>query len=179
MASNDNLTMVAQNKIDELIGNQATANMPIGTMHRSNNTGYSTSSGDNYTYQINSPDYVIGGGYVDPQNSWGDVGNATTIGSTDWSQQLARLAEDPAKRKEDQMLKQMPMDMTIERMKRCAGCTYANAVHCMHRFKNGKTDSPCPCNQRDMLVYGHCPKFISMEQVEIELAAEGIDDGKE
>lgn len=77
------------------------------------------------------------------------------------------------------MLKQMSMDMTIERMKRCASCTYANAVHCMHRFKNGQADSPCPCNQRDMLVYGHCPKFISMEQVEIELAAEGIDDGKE
>ncbi len=177
MASNDNLATAAQSKIAELIGNQVATNVPIGTMHRSSNTGYSTSSGDNYTYQVTSPEYVIGGGYVDPQSNWGDVGT-TSIG-TDWSQQLAKLAEDPAKRKEDQMLKQMPMDMTIERMKRCAGCTYANAVHCMHRFKNGQADSPCPCNQRDMLVYGHCPKFISMEQVEIELAAEGIDDGKE
>lgn len=171
MVKTDNLATAAQSKLNELIGSQVAANAPIGTMHSS------SSSSDN-SYQIATypnPDYAIGGGYADGQNSWGA---ATSIG-TDWSQQIARLTEDPAKHKEDQMLKQMPMDMTIERMKHCAKCTFANAVHCMHRFKTGEADSPCPCSQRDMLVYGHCPKFKSAEQVEIELAAEGIDDGKE
>lgn len=181
MESSDNLANVAQNKINELIGSQNKAYSHDMTFQHPTNAGYQYSSSDDQSYRINgSPHWHInsGGCYVQPPN-WDNNGSDISIGGVDWSQQIARLAEDPAKQKEDQMLKQMPMEMTIERMKRCAGCTFANAVHCMHRFRIGETDSPCPCNQRDMLVYGHCPKFKSAEQVEIELAAEGIDDGKE
>lgn len=182
----------AQSKIEELVSDKAgiasdDMNAALNKIaNQASNVGYS-SYGDDASYKLNAPpvrfnappvDHLIGG-YVQHQDNWGGITSDNTSIGTGWSQQFARLTEDPAKHKEDQMLKQMPLDMTLERMKRCAKCTYANAFHCMHRFKNGQSDSPCPCDQRNMLVYGHCPKFMSAEQVEIELAAEGIDDGKE
>ena len=127
MESSDNLANVAQNKINELIGSQNKAYSHDMTFQHPTNVGYQYSSSDDQSYRINgSPHWHVnsGGCYVQPPK-WDNTGSDISIGGVDWSQQIARLAEDPAKQKEDQMLKQMPMEMTIERMKRCAGCTFA------------------------------------------------------
>lgn len=167
----ENCTNVATNRSLELTSTD---------MQKALDVGYSPYDDESYkvNYPVNYPKITtIGGGHSSSNDNW-VVEPSISIGN-DWSDQLAKLTTNQAKQKEDSMLKQMPMELTIERMKKCAGCTYTNAVHCMHRFQNGEADTPCPCNQRDMLVYGHCPKFKSAEQVEIELAAEGVDDGKD
>ena len=139
------------------------------------NVGYVPySDTDDDSFKVSIPKITT----INNHDGWIDTG-IVDAKEWDWSQQLSRLTTSASSQKEDQMLKEMPIELVVERMKKCAECTFANAVHCMHRFKNGKQTSPCPCNQRDMLVYGHCPRFMLASIVEIQLSAEGIDDGKD
>ena len=71
------------------------------------------------------------------------------------------------------VLKTMPNELLVERENKCQNCIRAHAasiVKCLN-----VRGSCYACNKKKMLLYGYCPDFESVNVLEVEAAANGVD----
>lgn len=71
------------------------------------------------------------------------------------------------------VLKTMPNELLVERENKCQNCIRAHAasiVKCLN-----VRGSCNVCDKKKMLLYGYCPDFESVNVLEVEAAANGVD----
>lgn len=71
------------------------------------------------------------------------------------------------------MLKDIPNEILVEREKECQNCVRAHFSACMRKLKvSGEFPM---CNRRQMLLFGYCKDFESVDVLEVEAAANGVE----
>lgn len=71
------------------------------------------------------------------------------------------------------VLKDIPNNILVEREAKCQNCVKAHASTLVSKLK--LTGEFSACDKRKMLLYGHCPDFESVDVLDIQTAANGVE----
>lgn len=88
------------------------------------------------------------------------------------------------------LLNELTEAEAIRREEVCKTCTWCNAAHCLRRYKlklnalgshasfwdqqETVRSTAYACDKYKMLLHGKCKKYMSIEQAEVQFAAEGV-----